>query len=339
MKDGDRKRMEKKKDYRNVEDAKKVIAEKFQRKMPEKIKTKEGKSGEIFLKDERGQLCQSIGEDDVKSTLLKFGLVTHLFEDISKFRQSLKALQDSVPRPKSKMRKKKAGAVSVSRADKEIIQQKGGPSVKLSQSNWVGRSLELLSPLRAIAGYSPYGWDDGSNGVEVGGAGGRGRRALAEQAGRTRREAVKRDRKGTVRVPVGQVPVCYGWKYLKAVDGLVEDKAVDTEYLGQAVSDMLDMRFGLAVASIIDECGAAAGGAGGGCPSALPGGAPAGACGSECGPGGAGKCGYGERCCLAGCGGYRCSPAPAVKAGQCAAADRFMQCVYQQIDRQLCAEE
>ena len=52
MKDGDRKRMEKKKDYRNVEDAKKVIAEKFQRKMPEKIKTKEGKSGEIFLKDE-----------------------------------------------------------------------------------------------------------------------------------------------------------------------------------------------------------------------------------------------------------------------------------------------
>ena len=37
-------------------------------------------------------------------------------------------------------------------------------------------------------------------------------------------------------------PVCYGWKYLKAVDGLVEDKAVDTEYLGQAVSDMLDMR-------------------------------------------------------------------------------------------------
>ena len=56
----------------------------------------------------------------MKSTLLKFGLVTHLFEDISKFRQSLKALQDSVPRPKSKMRKKKAGAVSVSRADKEV---------------------------------------------------------------------------------------------------------------------------------------------------------------------------------------------------------------------------
>ena len=96
--------------------------------------------------------------------------------------------------------------------------------MKLSQSNWVGRSLELLSPLvstqnplycfsscsalqRAIAGYSPYGWDDGSNGVEVGGAGGRGRRALAEQAGRTRREAVKRDRKGTVRVPVGQVVI------------------------------------------------------------------------------------------------------------------------------------
>jgi len=94
--------LDKKKRHRNLEEAKMDI-ESFKKKATyEKPSRKkyisEETTTEKFLKDERWQLCQSVDQDDVKNTLLKFGLVTHLFDDIQKFRKNMKSLQDQIPR-------------------------------------------------------------------------------------------------------------------------------------------------------------------------------------------------------------------------------------------------
>jgi len=323
LKESARKRMEKKKDYRNVEDAKKEAYEKPINKIykKNKIKKAEKKNKEKFLKDEKLQLCRSVDEDDVKNTLLKFGLVTHLYDEVTKFRKAMKSLQDSIPKSK---KKNKSGS-SIAKADKEIIQQKGGPIVKLSQSNWVGRSLGIIPPLSAYH----YGYDDGTNYVES------HKRRKRDSYLRT-----TRGRKGTLKVPVGQVPLCYGWKYLKALDALIDDEKVDTEFLDQSVSDMLDMKFSQAVSTIIEDCGFALSSTQGNiCPPvADPAPGTPKTCSDQCQPMVEAQCQYREICCKASCGGYRCLPLRSAKSNKCHEADQFMQCVYQKIDNQLCSD-
>ena len=41
---------------------------------------------------QKDQLCQSLEEDNVKNTLLKFGLITHLVENVSQFKKLMKIL-------------------------------------------------------------------------------------------------------------------------------------------------------------------------------------------------------------------------------------------------------
>merc|ERR1719483_2049871 len=228
---------------------------------------------ETFLKDEQFQLCRSVEEDDVKNTLLKFGLVTHLYDEVSKFRKAMKSLQDLTPKSK---KKKKTGPANIAKADKMIIQQKGGPAVKLSQSNWVGRSLGMIPPLSAYH----FGYDEGT-------------------------------------------------------------KFVDTEYLDQSVSDMLDMKFSQAVSTIIEDCGnALLGNNRNICPSLeVFDSESEQSCEDQCQPGGQSDCQFREICCKASCGGYRCLPIKTAKSNKCEAADQFMQCLYMKIDTQLCSGE
>jgi len=326
LKENEKKRMEKKKEYRTVEEAKKEAYEKPMNKINYKkgnTKKFDMKMDETFLKDEQFQLCRSVEEDDVKNTLLKFGLVTHLYDEVSKFRKAMKSLQDLTPKSK---KKKKAGPASIAKADKEIIKQKGGPVVKLSQSNWVGRSLAIMPPLTAYH----YGYDDGTNFVE-----GKKRRRKRDSYLRT-----TRGRKGTLKVPVGQVPLCYGWKYLKALDALIDDENVDTEYLDQSVSDMLDMKFSQAVSTIIEDCGNALLGTNRDvCPSPEVQEQDEETCDDQCQPGGETDCQFREICCKASCGGYRCLPIKTAKSNKCEEADQFMQCLYMKIDTQLCSGE
>jgi len=322
LKENEKKRMEKKKEYRNVEEAKKDSFEKPMNKLNyKKSGLKKLKEDETYLKDEQLQLCRSVEEDDVKNTLLKFGLVTHLYDEVSKFRKSMKTLQNLTPKSK---KKKKSGQGNIAKADKEIIQQKGGNNVKLSQSNYVGRSLGLIPPLSSYH----FGYAEGSNYVD-------GHR-------RKKRDSYlrsKRGRKGTLKVPVGQVPLCYGWKYLKALDALIDDETVDTEYLDQSVSDMLDMKFAIAVSTIIEECGNALYDPNKNfCPAMSEFDAvqePT--CEDQCQPGVEKDCQVREICCKHSCGSYRCIPMKIAKANKCEEADQFMQCVYMKIDTQICS--
>jgi len=319
LKENKKRGMEKKKYYRNVEEAKK---ETYEKPTSSKINNKKAKEPETFLKDEHLQLCRSVEEDDVKSTLLKFGLVTHLYDEVSKFRKTMKSLQDSIPKSK---KKNKSGSSAIAKADKELLKQKGGPVVKLSQSNWVGRSLGMLQPLSAYH----YGYDEGTNYVE-----GKKRRRKRDSYLKT-----MRGRKGTLKVPVGQIPLCYGWKYLKALDALIDDEKVDTEFLDQSISDMLDMKFAQSVSGIIEECGASLSTTNA-CPSVdISGSGSESSCEDQCTPGGESECQYREICCKASCGAYRCLPTKAAKSNKCHEADQFMQCLYMKIDTQICLGE
>ena len=99
--------LDKKKRHRNLEEAKSDSEDvKKELYLKSQNKKKVESTTETFLKNERFQLCQSVDEADVKNALLKFGLVTHLFEDAQKFRKSMKALQDSIPRSNNKKKKK-----------------------------------------------------------------------------------------------------------------------------------------------------------------------------------------------------------------------------------------
>jgi len=320
MKENEKKRMEKKKEYRTVEEAKKETRNNDKINYKKKNSKKSiMKKEETFLKDEQFQLCRSVEEDDVKNTLLKFGLVTHLYDEVSKFRKAMKSLQDLTPKSK---KKKKTGPAHIARADKVIIQQKGGSPVKVSQSNWVGRSLGI-NPLSSYH----FGYDEGTNYIE-----GNKRRRKRDSYLRT-----MRGRKGTLKVPVGQVPLCYGWKYLKALDALIDDEHVDTEYLDQSVSDMLDMKFSQAVSTIIEECGNSLLGANTNiCPAMEVTTDLEPSCDDQCQPGMDTGCQFREICCKASCGGYRCLPIKTAKSNKCEEADQFMQCLYMKIDTQLC---
>ena len=111
--------LDKKKRHRNLEEAKLDLGGVKKKAIFEKSLSKKKKyeaTTETFLKDERWQLCQSVDQADVKNTLLKFGLVSHLFEDAQKFRKSMKSLQDLIPKNNKKKKKGKSGM----KAEKEV---------------------------------------------------------------------------------------------------------------------------------------------------------------------------------------------------------------------------
>ena len=55
----------------------------------------------------------------MKNTLLKFGMVTHLYDEVTKFRKAMKSLQDSIPKSK---KKNKSGSSHIAKADKEVME-------------------------------------------------------------------------------------------------------------------------------------------------------------------------------------------------------------------------
>lgn len=250
----------------------------------------------------------------------------------------MKALQDLIPRTKKKKKGGKPGA----KQEKEMIREKGGPAVKLTQSNWVGRALGSYLPgLTAQADYVPdRAWPfhfhkEDSNTI----SGGRlDRRRRDAQLGNTKKKNGPRGRrKGTLKVP-GQVPPCHGWKYLKALDVLSDNDEVDAEVLAESVSDMLDTGFSKAVSEILETCGERL--ASGGTDLCPPPQDPVEGeprCQDQCIV--SSQCQYREICCKASCGGYRCLSTAPANASPCQAADQYMQCVYQMIDNQLCSPE
>lgn len=340
MKDGDRKKFEKKKEFRNVEEFKKENSEKYSKYDIKKFNNQYSEpTTEKFLKNEKDQLCQSLEEDNVKNSLLKFGLITHLIEDVNKFKKSMKTMSGNSQKIGFKQKPDKP-VKARARTDKEMVKQKGGTKVKLQQSNYVGRSLRLRSPLKVF--YD----DERTNFIE-------------EQVERRKRDTkLTRGRKGTLKIPLGQVPKCYGWKYLKALDALMDDKTVDTDYLSQSMSEMLDMSFSSSVSQIFEDCEEALITEEPVCP-ALPypeeeeegeeeeadtrGGSK---CPNKCTPGNltvqSPDCAYGEICCKAVCGGFKCVKPGAKnkneKFQKCGLGDTFMQCVYQKIDTKICSD-
>ena len=82
-------------------------------------------------------------EDDVKVTLLKFGSVLHLFDDVSKFKKSMKSSQLNKKAKKGeKIEKSKKEIKARVRNNKDVKKK-----VKLNQGNFVGRSFPFSSPL------------------------------------------------------------------------------------------------------------------------------------------------------------------------------------------------
>jgi len=338
--------LEKKARHRGLEESKEALGPKKKtgyekEKVPVKINTKKYSkkkyadtqitTTEKYLKDERWQLCQTVNDDDVKNTLLKFGLVTHLFDEVTKFRKTMKTLQDHVPTQK----KPKKG-----NQQKEIyLKDKQGSRVKTDQSNWVGRSfggplhfvLDSLPSIPLSSNFPHSSWKLGGESNYLG-KHRRKRQLLYQKKLAGGKKA--RGRKGTLKVP-GQVPQCYGWKYLNALDALLEDNTVDTEVLTQSVSDMLDMNFSQSVSSIIQQCGEtlADNSPVNMCPPpSLDTEEPT--CPNQCLVDT--ECQYREMCCRTSCGGYRCLPVRPPRTHSCEAGDQFMQCIYQMIDNQLC---
>jgi len=321
MKEEQRKKMEKKQEFRNVEEQKK---ESFSGK--EKLK----RTTEVYLKDEKHQLCQSVEEDDIKNTLLKFGSVLHLYDDATMFKKRIKSLVTNKKNKKEETKKlieqSKKQIKAQARKDKEVRKK-----VKLNQGNFVGRSFPFSSPLKMFFN------EQGSNFLE-------------EEIERRKRDTAdskyyksQRGRKGTLKVPLGQVPQCYGWRYLTALDALIDNSTVDVDFLTGSMSDMLDMSFASLVTSILEDCQEALTSTDPICPPTLSHITPeaGGGCEDECNPehtDGLSDCGAGQFCCRSDCGGFKCLKTwDSDKPRKCQVADQFMQCVYQRIDIQICS--
>jgi len=329
MKDEEKWKLQKKKDYRNVEQ-KKDLYEKTN-KLDEKKKFEF--TTEKDTKNERHQLCESLADDDPKNALLKFGKVLHFFEDVSTFKKNMKSLTEPTKKSKDKVKTKKL-------TDKELITQKGGSRVKVNQGNFLGfgnsgRSFPVLSPLKIF-------FNEEANNF------------LEEQVERKKRKKKRdtwetfnknkkyRGRKGTLKIPLGHVPQCYGWKYLTALEAMIDDSTVDVDYLSQSMSDMLDMSFSASVAEIFEDCENSMTDSDPMCPVLDHADSILDTCKDECNPqhlGDRSDCAADHYCCRALCGGYKCmkSTFKGNKPKKCKVADQFMQCVYQKIDTHLCS--
>merc|ERR1712029_646655 len=110
-------------------------------------KEKLKRTTEVYLKDEKHQLCQSVEEDDIKNTLLKFGSVLHLYDDATMFKKRIKSLVTNKKNKKEETKKlieqSKKQIKAQARKDKEVRKK-----VKLNQGNFVGRSFPFSSPLK-----------------------------------------------------------------------------------------------------------------------------------------------------------------------------------------------
>ena len=95
---------------------------------------------------QKHQLCQSVEEDDIKNTLLKFGSVLHLYDDATMFKKKIKTLVTNKKNKKEENKKfieqSKKQIKAQARKDKEVRKK-----VKLNQGNFVGRSFPFSNPM------------------------------------------------------------------------------------------------------------------------------------------------------------------------------------------------
>jgi len=138
-------------------------------------------------------------------------------------------------------------------------------------------------------------------------------------------------RKGTGK-NFDQVPVCYGWRYLSAINAITQDDSADIDTLSQSVSDMLDISFADTVANIIETCGEMLDKPTGLCPP-MEDPAENDTCESQCQVDS--DCGYKELCCRQHCS-NKCISVLGSNYNKCGLGDQYMQCVYNMIDTQLC---
>jgi len=313
-----------------------------------KQRSKDAEKPQKFLKNEKSQLCQSLSTDSVKDSLLKFGLVTHIIPEVEKFRNAMKMLKDSVPRNKKKTGMEKKSKMAGNKEGR----------VKLNQGNYVGRSFHgILVP--SVADYRGA-YEDGNNNLHKDGRDEKmlGAQRRRDQEKRMREERRKREarefedtnsgsylatmrrdtrRKGTSK-NFDQVPQCFGWRYLSAINALNQGNSVDLDYLTQSVSDMLDITFAETVVNILQGCHAKIQEAEteNMCPPAEEVGLSmqaAQSCDSTCADDS--ECGFKELCCRQGCGGNKCVSVKA-RSNKCSKADQFLQCIYTNMDYQLC---
>jgi len=299
-----------------------------------------------FLKDEAVQICETMSEDSVQDTLVKFGLVTKVISDVYKFRTTMKSLLDRIP-----ISKQKPGDNKVQKKKEE---RRLGGSIHAVlddyQPDYLGRSIQgYISPeFDELAGI----YEQGSN--KLGGDLLRDMRSLRHsskraadgpvytflRALRTRRstylDALDRRsrRKGTTK-NFDQVPQCYGWRYLSSINALTKEDSVDTAGLTQSVSDMLDMRFADTVTNIMETCQDTTTNVQGLCPPAEDEveGRSADECKNLCMVNE--DCGYQEICCRQNCR-NECMSISGTGYNRCDQADRFMQCLYNMIDLKIC---
>ena len=74
---------------------------------------------------QKDQLCQSLEEDNVKNSLLKFGLITQLIENVNKFKKSMKTLSTAGQKVGLKQKTDKSAKTRINtrtntRTDKEV---------------------------------------------------------------------------------------------------------------------------------------------------------------------------------------------------------------------------
>jgi len=222
--------------------------------------------------------------------------------------------------------------------DKKLMAKMAKP-VKLSQTNYLGRSIHAFLPpsIRSLGVFEDVSNSMINNDDQLGyELGSRDQRSLLPQPRQGRGsylDVMQKDnrRKGTAK-HFDHVPECYGWRYLSAILAINQDDSADIDVLSQSVSDMLDIKFAETVAEIIQTCGERITRPTGLCPPVDPR-SDKKTCVSQCHV--HTDCGYKELCCRQLCS-NQCVSVLGKRYNKCGMADQYMQCVYNMIDSQLC---
>jgi len=287
-------------------------------------------------KDEKEKLCMAARKEMFPNFLTKLGLITRMIDDVNDFRIRLK---------RSRSRMNEEGEKDLSWDSKTISRRTGsasptddvGLSVEATEAIWKLKKKAKLQDAGLAAYKKPLS------------------KRKTNKLGKAKRKHRFANRQKT-QTDKTQVPSCYGYQYLYAVDAVDDNGFPDVEVFQEYFSDLTDDKLALQLTDIMNQCSEPIladkstssrcpefrghrawesdlleSGSGFSIPKACPE-----ACLIDS------DCDIGEVCCSNDCGGHTCHRNKNYESKQrslCQDADEIMKCVYNNIKKKVCPEQ
>lgn len=296
--------------------------------------------------DEKEKICSAVRDERFPNFLTKLGLITGMIEDVTQFRIRLKRSQSRMASSEDSYAGMKE--LKQKRRKKKTDESETGPSVEATEAIWKMKKKGQMAwnlEDKELADYKkPLMLQKSKNKL--------GKLRGRYSGSNSRKKSQDKD----------ELPTCYGYQYLYAVDAIDDEGRPDIEIFQEYFSDLSDDKLSLQLSDIIRDCSASeltfemTSMKNDSCPdpresrqelrTALGEEYIFGACQEACLIDS--DCGQAELCCINSCGGHTCykskskwaySIARNKSRSLCQEADQMLKCLYDKLKHRICTKE